>query len=127
MDADTLRRTVESFFSEKGVGKGTGLGLSMVHGLAAQLGGALDLSSKPGLGTCVELRLPASDQAAVQLEPEDKTYDGPAAAGTALLVDDEELVRAPTPDMLSDLGYLLTLIPTRSCPVASTCNRTPRG
>ncbi|MDZ5602719.1 PAS domain-containing protein [Pseudomonas sp. RP23018S] len=36
MDAATLARAVEPFFSTKGVGKGTGLGLSMVHGLAAQ-------------------------------------------------------------------------------------------
>jgi CheY-like chemotaxis protein len=31
-----------------------------------------------------------------------------ATAGTALLVDDEELVRASTSDMLLDLGYVVT-------------------
>ncbi|MGK6325447.1 PAS domain-containing protein [Sphingomonas sp. DT-51] len=105
MDADTLRRAVEPFFSTKGVGKGTGLGLSMVHGLAAQLGGALDITSKPGLGTCIELWLPASAGVAVQFGQEEKTIEGPAAAGTALLVDDEDLVRVSTADMLADLGY----------------------
>jgi PAS domain S-box-containing protein len=61
MDADTVRRAVDPFFSTKGVGKGTGLGLSMVYGFAAQLGGALRLSSAPGVGTTVELWLPVSD------------------------------------------------------------------
>ena len=41
MDAETLARATEPFFTTKGVGKGTGLGLSMVHGLAEQSGGRL--------------------------------------------------------------------------------------
>ena len=62
MDEATLASAVEPFFSTKGIGKGTGLGLSMVHGLASQLGGALTLSSKPGLGTSVDLWLPVSHE-----------------------------------------------------------------
>ena len=58
MDRQTLDRAVEPFFSTKGVGKGTGLGLSMVHGLAAQLGGMLDLRSTPGAGTTAAIWLP---------------------------------------------------------------------
>ena len=41
MTPETLKPAVEPFFSSKPLGKGTGLGLSMVHGLAVQLGGAL--------------------------------------------------------------------------------------
>jgi PAS domain S-box-containing protein len=105
MDALTVARAVEPFFSTKGIGKGTGLGLSMVHGLASQLGGAIAIQSQPGLGTNVELWLPQSTFA-----EDDKStlQDAPAArlgAGTALLVDDEELVRMSTADMLHDLGY----------------------
>jgi signal transduction histidine kinase len=58
MDAETARRAIEPFFSTKGIGKGTGLGLSMVHGLVAQLGGAMTIQSRPGAGTTVELRVP---------------------------------------------------------------------
>src|SRR6202007_856450 len=58
MDAATLARAAELFFTTKGVGKGTGLGLSMVHGLAAQSGGALALSSQPGEGTRIEIWIP---------------------------------------------------------------------
>lgn len=104
MDEATLRRAIEPFFSTKGIGRGTGLGLSMVHGLASQLGGGLAISSKPGLGTCVELFLPASDEAAQQVERTDDVEQR-SAAGTVLLVDDERLVRASTADMLAELGY----------------------
>ncbi|MDQ3246220.1 MAG: response regulator, partial [Pseudomonadota bacterium] len=104
MDETTLDRAIEPFFSTKGIGRGTGLGLSMVHGLASQLGGGLAITSKPGLGTCIKLFLPASAEAPRQTErPEDS--EARAAAGTVLLVDDEELVRASTADMLAELGY----------------------
>jgi signal transduction histidine kinase len=58
MDAVTLTRAVEPFFTTKPVGKGTGLGLSIAHTLATRAGGALRLTSQPGRGTTVELWLP---------------------------------------------------------------------
>ncbi|MBB4860713.1 PAS domain S-box-containing protein [Novosphingobium chloroacetimidivorans] len=105
MDEATLKRAVEPFFSTKGIGKGTGLGLSMVHGLAAQLGGGLTIESEPGSGTAVTLWLPIS---AAPIEDQMQVRDGaaaPLARGTALLVDDEELVRMSTADMLNDMGF----------------------
>lgn len=106
MDAATLKKAVEPFFSTKGIGRGTGLGLSMVHGLAAQLGGAMTIQSQLGLGTNVDIWLPVSREAALQPEQREEEAIGPAA-GTVLLVDDEELVRASTADMLADLGYMV--------------------
>jgi CheY-like chemotaxis protein len=105
MDEATLKRAVEPFFSTKGIGKGTGLGLSMVHGLASQLGGALNVESRLGVGTNIELWLPTSDLPADKAELAALPATRPATAGTALLVDDEELVRESTADMLEDLGY----------------------
>ncbi|GLX15495.1 hypothetical protein Pstr01_37340 [Pseudomonas straminea] len=105
MEAATLARAVEPFFSTKGVGKGTGLGLSMVHGLASQLNGALTIQSAPGLGTSVELWLPrslAEPAAALRLV---EVVEPGLTRGTALLVDDEELVRTSTSYMLAELGY----------------------
>lgn len=104
MDETILARAVEPFFSTKGIGKGTGLGLSMVHGLAFQLGGALTMQSRPGLGTNVELWLPQSIDVLDPVEAIDAPAM-PAVSGIALLVDDEELVRMSTADMLSELGY----------------------
>lgn len=105
MDESTLKQAIEPFFSTKGIGKGTGLGLSMVHGLASQLGGALTIRSTPGLGTNVELWLPQSAEPLVA--PERVTDFAPFAkgSGTALLVDDEDIVRLSTADMLIELGY----------------------
>jgi PAS domain S-box-containing protein len=104
MDEETLARAIEPFFSTKGIGQGTGLGLSMVHGLAMQLGGAMTLSSRRGVGTTAELWLraaPAANTVASRVHVADEDF----RVGTALLVDDEELVRASTADMLSDIGY----------------------
>ena len=109
MDEATLKRAVEPFFSTKGVGQGTGLGLSMVHGLAAQLGGALSIHSRPGLGTNVEIRLPVASSPA---EAKPAGGDTPQAlqrsAGQVLLVDDEDLVRGAAAFMLGDLGFEVT-------------------
>ncbi|USI72876.1 GAF domain-containing protein [Sphingomonas morindae] len=105
MDERTLARAVEPFFSTKGVGKGTGLGLSMVHGLASQLNGSLTIRSRLGAGTNVELWLPRSMAVPAMAADEPSTSLSMIARGTALLVDDEELVRASTADMLHDLGY----------------------
>jgi PAS domain S-box-containing protein len=107
MDAETTRRAIEPFFSTKGVGRGTGLGLSMVHGLAAQLGGAMRIESRLGVGTTIELWLPVADALAPEVEPSSPQVFA-RTARTALLVDDEELVRASTSDMLSDMGYVVT-------------------
>ena len=62
MSEETLARAMEPFFTTKGIGKGTGLGLSMVHGLTAQSGGAMDISSQVGKGTVVTLWLPRARQ-----------------------------------------------------------------
>ena len=105
MDADTLARAVEPFFSTKGIGKGTGLGLSMVHGLAAQLGGELTIDSRLGAGTTVELWLPISAETAGRDAISSATSLIATTRGRALLVDDEKLVRLSTADMLSDLGF----------------------
>ena len=108
MDQATRDRAIEPFFSTKGIGQGTGLGLSMVHGLAAQLGGGLLIESTPGEGTTIELWLPMSGQ---PIGSEDDPVEAPPARpgrGAALLVDDEELVRMSTADMLIDLGFEVT-------------------
>ena len=60
MDEETLARSIEPFFTTKGIGKGTGLGLSMVHGFAEQMGGRLLLKSRKGEGTRAELCLPVA-------------------------------------------------------------------
>jgi len=104
MTPEILKRAIEPFFSSKPLGKGTGLGLSMVHGLAVQLGGALQLSSAVGKGTTATLLLPVATAVA---EAEDPTHrlqkvNRPAVI---LFVDDDPLIAMSTTEMLEDLGH----------------------
>lgn len=105
MAAETLRRAVEPFYSTKEVGRGTGLGLSMVHGLAAQSGGALALDSAPGGGTTATLWLPVCEGDAAADAPAESDPRAPSRATTVLLVDDETVVRRSVAYMLRDLGH----------------------
>ena len=108
MDAQTLARATEPFFTTKGVGKGTGLGLSMVHGLAAQSGGRLDIRSQLGEGTTVEIWLPAAPadaQARVADRPSELGFSGELRPLTVLAVDDDALVLTNTAALLEDLGH----------------------
>jgi signal transduction histidine kinase/CheY-like chemotaxis protein len=112
MSEATLKRATEPFFTTKGVGKGTGLGLSMVHGLAEQLGGTLVLSSRPDIGTTAEVWLPAVDAQVRSATPDPATTPAPLATATSpdeawviLAVDDDDLVRATTVEMLETMGY----------------------
>jgi PAS domain S-box-containing protein len=60
MDADTLARACEPFFTTKGPGQGTGLGLATVFGVARQAGGGVTIESRAGAGTTVHVHLPAA-------------------------------------------------------------------
>jgi signal transduction histidine kinase len=106
MDAKTLQMAVEPFFSTKPLGKGTGLGLSMVHGLAVQLGGSLELTSTLGAGTSATLWLPI---AAMRATAAIATLETAPLASTntakILVVDDDPLIAMSTVDMLEDLGH----------------------
>jgi PAS domain S-box-containing protein len=122
MDETTLARSIEPFFSTKGIGKGTGLGLSMVHGLAVQLGGGFAIDSRPGLGTRVDLWLPRSETVADSEEAAPEKTPSASAKGRALLVDDEELVRMSTADMLTEMGYEVVETASASAALAQLGN-----
>jgi PAS domain S-box-containing protein len=110
MDAETLERAIEPFFTTKGIGKGTGLGLSMVQGLVEQQGGRLSLSSAVGKGTTVELWLPvaaamAEEAAAAAAASEECPAVHPRTSLNILAVDDDPLILMNTVAMLQDMGH----------------------
>jgi CheY-like chemotaxis protein len=106
MDAETLARAAEPFFTTKGIGKGTGLGLPMVHGVAQQSGGRLVLTSEQGRGTTAEIWLPCAPKIAadspVPSAPKARATAGPRVV---MLVDDDVLVLHSAAAMLEDLGH----------------------
>jgi PAS domain S-box-containing protein len=113
MDAATLARAGEPFFTTKAPGAGTGLGLSMAKGFVEQSGGALNLESWPGRGTTVTLWLPqAAERPPAPPEPPVEADAPPAAASAGesapvrvMLVDDEDLLRELLAEHLTDAGY----------------------
>jgi PAS domain S-box-containing protein len=70
MSAEVRERAFEPFFTTKG-SKGSGLGLAEVYGIARRHRGTATISSVPGRGTEVTLRLPVDRgvQAAAEAEP----------------------------------------------------------
>jgi PAS domain S-box-containing protein len=109
MDAATMGRVFDPFFSTKFAGRG--LGLATVLGAVRSHRGALQVSSEPGRGTTFRIFLPSGASPAADGQP--------AATGaslreepegrTVLLIDDEEDVRSVTADMLERLGCSVLL------------------
>ena len=95
----------------------------MIHGLSAQLGGTLELSSTPGVGTKVEMWLPAAVGATCEDAARAQEL-APPGEGLVLLVDDEDLIRTSTSQMLADLGY--TVIEASSAQAALASISDPR-
>ncbi|KKW91534.1 ATP-binding protein [Sphingobium chungbukense] len=96
---------MEPFFTTKPSGHGTGLGLSMVHGLASQLRGTVEIDSAVGKGTTIRLWLPVERAASAKPVPPVQDEGLPVRSGKVLLVDDNDLVRNSTRAMLVDMGY----------------------
>ncbi len=106
MDAQTLARAIEPFFTTKGVGKGTGLGLAMVHGMTEQMGGRLSIRSEKGVGTTAEMYFPAAPvETAIANEQAVMPQSRARRPLTVLAVDDDALVLLNTVAMLEDMGH----------------------
>jgi len=105
MDEDTRLRIFDPFFTTKPVGKGTGLGLSTVDGIVGQLGGTIEVASEPGTGTTFTIQLPQEACAAEPLPAVPADEPGPQGTGRVLLVEDEEIVRRVTTEMIARGGY----------------------
>jgi PAS domain S-box-containing protein len=102
---DVLDRIFDPFFTTKDVGVGTGLGLSLVHGIVTEVGGSIDVASRPGHGSIFTVYFPRHGDAA------DRAADELAAAPRGnrqhvLVVDDEEPLVDLATRTLEELGYV---------------------
>ena len=105
MDAETLRRALEPFYTTKPSGQGTGLGLATVDRIVTQCGGALSIASQPGRGTTVAAYLPVTDEPVDAPADDHEPEPMPVLAGaTVLVVEDETAVRQMVVRILDGAG-----------------------
>jgi PAS domain S-box-containing protein len=111
MDAKTMARMFEPFFSTKASVErsGSGLGLSVVHGLVKDHAGFVDVKSAPGKGTTFTIYLPVADAAAVQ---ESGMWNAtlPVGSERVLVADDEPGQQYLSRRTLAKLGYAVQVV-----------------
>jgi PAS domain S-box-containing protein len=114
MDAETVARCLEPFYTTKDVGKGSGLGLAQVYGFAHGSEGSVHIESKAHEGTKVLLHLPRSKElpgtTAAPDSHADATICGPRCR--VLLVEDDVQVASLTSAMLVELGHEVVPVTT---------------
>ena len=106
MPPEIAARVFEPFYTTKGVGKGTGLGLSQVYGMAQQSGGAARILSEQGVGTTVEIWLPAASSEEALAAPARSAMPAAPRPGVRILVvEDDDFVRESMVESLEALGH----------------------
>jgi len=106
MDEATVSRVFEPFFTTKEVGKGTGLGLATVYGIVKQSAGHILVYSEPGYGTTFKIYLPSADhKIGLGSKTEVETVAPKRQGTTILLVEDDEIMRSLTRQLLQEHGY----------------------
>jgi CheY-like chemotaxis protein len=106
MSEEVKAKAFEPFFTTKQVGRGSGLGLSQAYGIVRQLGGGVDLDSRPGAGTTVRVYLPRAAQAAQEPRATAERIDlSTGQPARILVVDDDAGVREFVANCLAIFGY----------------------
>jgi len=107
MDEATASRIFEPFFTTKEMGKGTGLGLATVYGIVKQSAGHILVYTELGHGTTFKIYLPSADhKIGLETKPSEVETVSPKRQGTTiLLVEDDEIMRSLTRQLLQEHGY----------------------
>jgi two-component system, cell cycle sensor histidine kinase and response regulator CckA len=105
MDDAIVPQIFEPFFTTKEGGNGTGLGLSTVYGIVQMHQGHIDVETIVGVGTTFRIYLPQAADI-VERAIDETGYAGQVKGKeTVLVVEDEEMVRELSCDILEMLGY----------------------
>jgi PAS domain S-box-containing protein len=98
---EDLTRIFDPYFTTKATD--SGLGLAISHSIVQKHDGHIRVDSRPGVGTCVEVFLPAGDTE-VEAPPEPAQEPGDGGAHI-LLMDDDAIIRRGARNLLTQLGY----------------------
>lgn len=111
MDAQTITRIFEPFFSTKAPGErsGSGLGLSVVHGLVKDHAGFIDVKSRPGQGTIITVYIPAIKGSNMSTKQQVRP-SLPGGNERILVIDDEPGQQILARQQLKKLGYNPTVV-----------------
>ena len=105
IDPDTLPHIFEPFFTTKSAGRGTGLGLAVVYTNIQQSGGFIDVETGVNKGTAFNIYLPSVEEHGLEDSVEELQGMPHPGWETILLVEDDEIVRTLTSQVLELEGY----------------------
>jgi PAS domain S-box-containing protein len=105
IDEATRQHIFEPFYTTKEIGQGTGLGLATVYGIVKQSGGNIWVYSELGIGTTFKVYLPRLTEESETAETKGVSADLPSGTETILLVEDEDVVRTLSRQILEMCGY----------------------
>ncbi|MEK6540236.1 MAG: ATP-binding protein, partial [Deltaproteobacteria bacterium] len=98
---ENLQKIFDPYFTTKQ--KGSGLGLATTYSIIRNHDGYISVESEIGKGTTFSIYLPASEKEAAKKEDVKRDYI--TGSGRILIMDDEDIVRDVTGDILTMLGY----------------------
>jgi len=112
MTSEVREQIFAPFFTTKEKGKGTGLGLATAYGIVKQHGGHIWVYSEPDQGTAFKIYLPAVESAIAPkpVEVAEDEEHAPASAAV-MVVEDNDMVRQLTVDVLTRRGYTVLEAP----------------
>jgi PAS domain S-box-containing protein len=108
ISSDFVSRILDPFFTTKTSDKarGSGLGLSVVDAVIKDHGGYLDLETAEGKGTSIYVYWPVARDAVEDCDPVETT----GGTETVLVIDDDEMQRSVSTNLLTRLGYQTTSV-----------------
>jgi CheY-like chemotaxis protein len=102
MTDEVRARIFEPFFSTKPAGVGRGLGLPISQRIVEEMGGRIEVKTRPGMGSSFAVRLPTADGDAAEIGPRSRPPSIPKdQRGRILVVDDEPIVATAVARTLS--------------------------
>jgi PAS domain S-box-containing protein len=106
MDASTVERIFDPYFTTKELGVGTGLGLPVVQGIVKGHHGAITVYSEPGKGTTFNVYLPRIEGGGLTSAIAQEVF--PPGSESILFLDDEKHLAELGVEMLAPCGYKVT-------------------